>query len=120
MTKNGKLILEIIENSFCHPTAEDVYFEVKKRSPGTVMATVYNNLNSLVSQGSVRRIKVGGADRFDKTSIVHDHLVCDTCGEIEDIFLEDMTDYLEERIGDTVNSYSLIVHHTCKDCLDRQ
>ena len=61
MTKNGKMILEIIRESEDHMTAEQIFMKAKEISPRIVLATVYNNLNSLVSEGLVRRIKLDGS-----------------------------------------------------------
>ena len=47
MTKQRKLILDIINSSDRHLTAEEVFFIAKEQMPGIAMATVYNNLNYL-------------------------------------------------------------------------
>lgn len=117
MTKNAKLILEIIEEAHCHPTAEEIFFEAKKRSPGIVMATVYNNLNTLCSDGKVRRIKgVGASDRYDNTRIPHDHFICDKCGEISDLFADGIEELLADKTGVQISSYSLVAHGVCRKC----
>lgn len=68
MTKNGKLILEIVHGSSEHPTAEQIFMKAREKSPGIALATVYNNLNSLVSEKLVRRIRLKGSpDRYDRT-----------------------------------------------------
>ena len=62
MTKNGKLILEIVHGSSEHPTAEQIFMKAREKSPGIALATVYNNLNSLVSEKLIRRIRQQGVN----------------------------------------------------------
>ena len=44
MTKNAERILEIINGSDKHLSAEQVYLRLKEENQGVVLATVYNNL----------------------------------------------------------------------------
>lgn len=116
MTKYGKLISDIIYNSDKHLTAEQIYIKMKENSSGIVLATVYNNLNSLVTQGKLRRITVQGSpDRYDKATR-HDHLVCDKCGKLSDVFIKDITANIEKEIGCSISSYDLSVHYICDNC----
>ena len=50
----GEKILELIctsGTSGVHMTAEQIFLALKKEYPSVVLATVYNNLNSLYQQG---------------------------------------------------------------------
>lgn len=47
MGRYAKLILELINQSEKHMTAEQLFLELKKTEPKVVQATVYNNLNNL-------------------------------------------------------------------------
>lgn len=81
----GDLILQIIQQNDTHMTAEQIFFKLKNQYPSVVLATVYNNLNSLYQQGKIRKISVEGyPDRYDKT-VRHDHLVCRRCGKLSDV-----------------------------------
>lgn len=116
MTKNAQIILKIINESTCHPTAEEIYLRMKEEYGKVVLATVYNNLNSLCEAGLIRRIVMENApDRFDKT-LRHDHLVCDKCGKIADFFMDDLTELLENKLGDKIYSYDLMCHYICPEC----
>ena len=63
MTKNGKMILEIIRESEDHMTAEQIFMKAKEISPRIVLATVYNNLNSLVVRRAGAQDKAGRQPR---------------------------------------------------------
>ena len=96
MTKQKRLVLDIIESSHKHPTAEEVFFEARQQMPNIALGTVYRNLNALVDEGFVRRITLAGTpDRFDKTNCDHDHLVCQKCGKLKDVVLSGIAEEIK-------------------------
>lgn len=109
-------ILEIIQNGEAHMTAEQVFFALKQKYPSVVLATVYNNLNSLYQQGKIRKISVEGhPDRYDKNTR-HDHLLCRRCGALLDIHLSDLTAELERQMGFSIEGYDLKIQYLCPQC----
>lgn len=116
MTKYAKEILDIVNASSDHLTAEEVYLKLKAKNSKVVLATIYNNLGTLVKNGDVRKIAMdGGSDRYDKT-IRHDHLICAKCGKISDFTFEDLTESLEQQSGIKILSYDLKISYICDDC----
>ena len=112
----NKVILDIINNSDTHLTAEQVFFELKKEYPAVALATVYNNLNSLCQQGKIRKISVEGCtERYDKNTR-RDHLVCRRCGKLSDIHLEDITEQLKKQVGFEIDGYDIKVQYLCPEC----
>lgn len=110
------IILEIICQAESHMTAEEVFLTLKQRYPSVVLATVYNNLNSLYEQGKIRRISVEGyPDRYDRNTR-HDHLVCRRCGALADIHLSDLTADLERQTGFSIDGYDLKIQYLCPNC----
>ena len=66
-SKQREQILNIINNSYDHPTAYMVYEEVRKDIPNISLGTVYRNLNSLCINKQIRRLAIpNDNDRFDK------------------------------------------------------
>lgn len=116
----NKVILDIINNSDTHLTAEQVFFELKKEYPSVALATVYNNLNSLCQQGKIRKISVEGCtERYDKNTR-HDHLVCRRCGKLSDIHLEDITEQLKKQVGFEIDGYDIKVQYLCPECCAKE
>lgn len=110
------IILEMICQAQSHMTAEEVFLTLKQRYPSVVLATVYNNLNSLYEQGKIRRISVEGyPDRYDRNTR-HDHLVCRRCGALADIHLWDLTADLERQTGFSIDGYDLRIQYLCPKC----
>ena len=116
MTKYMKKILEIVQTSYAHLTAEQVFQELRKTYPTVAMATVYNNLNRLWEAGQIRKVSVEGMpDRYDRTAR-HDHLLCQRCGKLVDVDLGDLTDRLEQQTGVSLLGYDLKLAYLCEDC----
>lgn len=120
MTRYARQILDLINQSKEHMTAEQLFLELKKTEPGVVQATVYNNLNTLCQGGLIRKISIEGAtDRYDKI-VRHDHLVCKRCGVLSDISFRDLTKGLEKQFGGEIVSYDLKVFYLCPKCREEK
>lgn len=85
MTKQRRLVLDIVNASRDHLTADGVCLKARESMPSIAVGTVYRNLNILAVNGDIRRIPSCGADRYDRASEPHDHAICVRCGRIFDI-----------------------------------
>ncbi len=116
MTQYSEKIINIINNSYAHPTAEDIFLQLKKEESKVVLATIYNNLNTLYKANLIRKISVEGEpDRYDKAK-KHDHLLCKKCGKITDVKLKDLTKNLEKQLEEKILNYDLKIFHICSNC----
>lgn len=120
MTKNAKLIMGIINASYDHLTAEQIYFQLKGENVKISMATVYNSLSYLCENNLIRKVPMDGfADRYDRVKR-HDHLVCKRCGRLMDVSLQDMTDSLQKELTIPILSYDLKINCICEDCSKKE
>lgn len=88
-SKQRELILENVRNRCDHPTAETLYEDVKKEMPELGIATVYRNLAELCKEGIIIKVKSAmGPDHYDANLNPHFHFLCESCGKVEDIFME--------------------------------
>ena len=116
MTKYERAVYEIVTVSHEHLSAGEVYKRLKSRMPRMAQATVYNNLNKLTEAGLIRKISIEGMpDRYDAV-YKHDHLVCNRCGKLTDISLDDISSSLKDQIGQEFLFYDLKVYYVCPDC----
>jgi len=116
MTKNGHIILDFIAEATCHPTAEEIYHQMHEKGIVMSVATVYNNLNNLVNDGSIRRISIPNQpERYDNVRR-HDHLICIKCGKVTDLFMKDHTKEFEKAANESIEGYELQLFHICKEC----
>lgn len=82
-------ILRILAESREHPSADQIYRQVRKNFPTTSLATVYNTLECLREMGEVLELPSSGSSRYDgRNPSPHPHLVCTLCGTIEDLNID--------------------------------
>ena len=99
MPRYAEEILATVTELQRHPTAEQVFMEMKKEHPSIAIGTVYKHLNALAEEGLLHRITESGSpDRYDRTER-HDHLICSRCGKIADVRLPDMRERIREALG---------------------
>ena len=120
MTKYAEQILDLALRSAEHPTAEQIFWQMKQKNPKIAQATVYNNLNALVADGKLIRLpQPGSPDRYDNTTR-HDHLICTRCGALTDFRFTDLTRDIESALGARIRSYDLRIHYVCPACRKAQ
>ena len=113
-TKQKELILNIINKSYSHPNAYDIYLECRKEIPNISLGTVYRNLNTLVETNKIQKINCNAnVDRYDKI-VNHSHFICIKCDKIIDI--NEKLDYNEYVGENKVLNCKLILEGLCKDC----
>ncbi len=120
-SKQRDEILEILSKKNYHPTAEDIYTQVKRKLPNVGIATIYRNLEQLNRMGTVLKIDLpDGAACYDGNMEKHDHIICSECGKITDVWLNhDISDYVDfkKKIPEyTVTGYSIDFQGICKKC----
>lgn len=114
-TIQKQAVLAAVLNMKNHPTAEEVYGEVKKENDSVGIATVYRNLNSFVEKGQISKVAVQNApDRFDFRLDKHQHLLCDTCGKVCDVDADVRIDIKEKDID--ITSYQIFFSGVCSNC----
>lgn len=120
LTPQRQWILRYLKDTHSHPTAEQVHQEVSKALGGISLATVYNTLHTLTKMGVIRELSYGdGSSRFDGNETEHAHLVCESCGMVEDVDAPDVLQMVPEsvvKVGFKVNSFRLEYYGLCKDC----
>lgn len=121
-TRQRRLVLEVVRARDDHPSADQIYIETRQQDGRISRATVYRNLNCLAESGAILHVKVPGADRFDRRTDRHYHLICLRCGAVQDV----PAPYHPEldRLAASASGYRIERHRTifegcCPDCLRR-
>ena len=117
-TRQRNLVLDIINNSYNHPTAYQVYEECIKEIPNISLGTVYRNLNTLVSIGQIQRLDISnGITRYDKV-LTHDHFICTNCSNVYDLKKSNIS-YNEFIDGNKIYACKISYEGICSDCLNK-
>ena len=121
MTRQRRVLLEEICKPGRHLTADMVYDLVRPKLPKISLATVYRNLETLVEQGLVRKLTMGGGQKhYDGGVHLHYHVRCVRCGKVSDVDAEPFGD-LDEKALQGCTGFEIIAHELefegiCDDC----
>ncbi len=120
-SKQRDRLLEILQGTKIHPSADWLYNELKKEFPSLSMGTVYRNLSILIEQGLAKKIDFGSTfDRYDAITDDHYHFVCEKCGKIDDIdvTLSKQIDNITKSLKNyTVHSHRIEFFGYCQKCI---
>ncbi len=86
MTKQRRMIMEEFKADNYHPSADEIYANVRERLPNISLGTVYRNLELLSQAGLIRKLDVGGRQKqYDGGLHKHYHVRCTSCGQTSDV-----------------------------------
>ena len=123
LTSQRQVILEELRKVKSHPTADEMYYMVRKRLPRIGLGTVYRNLELLAKLGIIRKLEVNCKQkRFDGDISPHYHVRCIKCNRVDDIFIK--MDRGLEKSAASCCDYKILDHHVqfsgiCSKCLPK-
>ncbi len=115
-SKQRSLILDIINNSCDHLNVDEIYNIARSKLDNISLGTVYRNINQLVDDNKIIRIKTNeGLDRFDNTKVKHHHFICEKCHKIIDVY-DKVNLNINDINGNIVKDYEIKFKGICSDC----
>lgn len=103
-----------------HPTAEEIYRQVKKEYPAISLATVYKTLEVLARYNLINRVThLHEAARYDHNLDFHHHLVCVKCKKIVDVYhtkLDSLKLPEDHLFGFKILHHRVHFDGICKEC----
>lgn len=105
-----------IDHDNAHPSAEEIYQDLKAVDPIISQATVYNTLNLFKNTKIIRELDFNMASkRFEFTKHVHGHFICESCSLIEDFDVNSISlpDSLDAY---TISTQEIIYKGLCPKC----
>lgn len=114
-------ILNVLQKTTVHPTAEWVYETLQPQYPNLSLGTVYRNLKRFCAEGKAVSVGViDGQEHFDGTVTPHAHFICNKCGAVLDIqrnfFGPEALQRLSESTGRQVESACITFRGVCEHC----
>lgn len=117
ITNQRKIILDYLRTVRTHPSAEEVYKNVRKKLPQISLSTVYRNLNLLKQEGEVGEI-LGTIKRFDGSVNNHHHFICEHCQRVFDVKLNLKIKTKNKALNKVgkVHAYQIYFSGLCRFC----
>ncbi|MBS5451784.1 MAG: transcriptional repressor [Coriobacteriia bacterium] len=118
-TRQRQLVLDAVRTHNDHPTADEIYVDLRADDPRISRGTVYRNLRLLSESGEIRTFKVPGGDRFDWRVDDHAHVVCLGCGCVCDAPIDyqtELDEHVERQTGFSIDSHHTLFEGLCPNC----
>lgn len=120
ITPQRQAVLEYLDNTEAHPTAETIYNSLKSRFKGLSLATVYNILHLFRDHGIVMELSYGDSSaRFDGNVENHYHITCSRCGKVADYhrdLIQGIEEEAERATGFKVQYHRVELVGVCPEC----
>ncbi|SHE69600.1 Fur family transcriptional regulator, peroxide stress response regulator [Desulforamulus putei DSM 12395] len=118
LTPQRLAILNLLEGNAKHPSAEEIYNQLKPQYPSLSLATVYNTLEILAKAGELQEIRIKADKRhFDPNPAPHGHFLCRSCQSIYDLDAGPLEIQTPLNIkGYLVEEYTLYFYGICPRC----
>ena len=111
------IVEELYNNG--HMNIDDLYKKLLSKFPSVSLATIYKNINAMVEKVFLSEVKIPNSKSvYELIKTEHAHLVCSSCGHIEDIML-DTTSVLEEASklsSFKIDTTSIVLSGLCPNC----
>jgi len=120
LTKQRRVILEVLRAHNIHPTADVLYEMVRRQLPRISLGTVYRNLEILTALGNIQTLELSGSQkRYDGIAQKHYHIRCVNCDRIEDAPIAPLNTLENDLYGSTV--FTIMGHRLefiglCPEC----
>jgi Fe2+ or Zn2+ uptake regulation protein len=119
-TKQREAILKLLRGTCSHPTADQIYDEVRKEIPNISKGTVYRNLKVLREMKLVSELNLNGTvSRFEAKQESHYHFRCERCGRVFDVdepINKELDRRIAKRTGFKISYHQLEFRGLCHDC----
>ena len=123
LTSQRLIVLQYMMTHQNHPTAEDVYNDLKGTVNNISISTVYNSLKFLTKYTSINELTYDDRSiHFDYFHKEHYHAVCTRCGKVFDV---DYSDYpalfrqLRRASGFEISKIEINIQGICPNCQKR-
>jgi Fur family peroxide stress response transcriptional regulator len=125
LTPQREVLLRALSETTGHPTADDLVKRVRKVLPTVSHATVYRNVQELLRAGLIGTLERSGASvQFEINPEHHHHFVCRRCGQVWDVYLDQVAVTLDRRrsplSGFRIDRRDVQLHGLCARCAPRR
>lgn len=123
LTPQRIALLRLLAASNGHPSAHQLYDQMKEQFPTTSLATVYKTLNVLKEMDEVLELGFSGDDnRYDGNKpFPHPHLICIRCQKILDSEVnldQGLIQEVAQSSGYQIVGHRLDFYGLCPECKD--
>ncbi|MEU8205829.1 Fur family transcriptional regulator [Streptosporangium sp. NPDC049046] len=113
------MILSILVEASAHLSASGLHHLVTAAQPTISVSTVYRNVTTMTEHGLLHSVEHTGQAHFGIAAAPHHHLLCERCGVLADMAVEDLAQTaasLLARTGFEITPSGQVLRGRCLRC----
>lgn len=113
-------ILTYLREHYTHPTADEIFRDLRDTVPTLSLTTVYNTLKLFSDKGLCLSLTISEKQAcYDGNTHPHGHFLCNHCGKVYDIPQDENAGGVEEMFlnGHKVTEVHYYYRGICADCM---
>ncbi len=102
-----------------HINIDTLYGLMLQKFHSISLATIYKNINKMLENSFIQEVKIPkNKSVYELTKTTHSHLVCQKCGNVEDIILnmDSILDQITSKSNFEISKTDLVLSGICKNC----
>jgi Fur family ferric uptake transcriptional regulator/Fur family peroxide stress response transcriptional regulator len=100
-----------------HANIDEIYEDVRELHPTLSLATIYKNIILMQQNGVTIEVPINGEkSKYELKKNDHIHLICQSCGDIQDREIPKKTQETLEISDFKLNSSQINLYGLCKKC----
>lgn len=120
ITSQRIAILKLLRGRTDHPSADQIYGELKADFPTISFATIYSTAQLLAASDLIQILSIDEKRvHFDPNPSPHAHFLCTDCGELMDVPIDaDTRQRMEDLVSFRIESLQLFMYGVCQACME--
>ena len=117
-------IMDMLMNTYEHPTAETIFRTLAPTNPTMSLATVYKTLDAFNQANLIQALTIDGESlHYDYNTEFHPHIICEKCHSVKDINVDinseisEIVENVNSKTNHNINKTQLFFYGTCDECL---
>ncbi len=116
-SKQRDAVLQVLQTSCDHPTADVIFERVREQIPNISLGTVYRNLGQLKDEGYITIVESSDTKvHYEGNLTEHIHFLCKKCHNITDVFCKTQIPEALLDMGLQVESEKTVYYGLCNAC----
>lgn len=119
ITSQRVAIMKSLEGRDDHPSAEQIFLELKPDYPTLSIATVYSTTQLLAQASAIRILSIDDKKiYFDPNTTPHGHFMCRNCKKIFDVAIDFGFEHDAETLPDiaSISHAEVFLYGACSNC----
>lgn len=119
VTAQRRVVIDVLASEPTHPTVDEIWARAHGVMPEISRTTVHRILETFTKLGAIRKVShPGAAARYESRTTRHHHLVCLSCGRMDDLDDAALNNIRlpGAETGFAIEDYSILFRGLCSQC----